>query len=148
MVNLSLLSLRVVKEKSGRYDVSKKISTPKDAYDIAVEVLELDSMAEEVMAIYSLDTKNKVTGIFKVSHGSLNASIVHPREIFKRAIVNNAASIILLHNHPSGNPVPSKEDIDITKRIVDAGNLLGITVLDHIIVGETEYYSLKENGYI
>ena len=76
--------------------------------------------------------------------GSLNASIVHPREVFKNAVKKSANSIIAMHNHPSGDPAPSKEDIDITKRISKAGELLGITLLDHIIIGDHQYISFKE----
>jgi DNA repair protein RadC len=76
----------------------------------------------------------------------LNASIVHPREVFKAAIKRSSASIILSHNHPSGNPIPSSEDIQITKRLVEGGNIIGIDVLDHIIIGGDQFYSLKEHG--
>ena len=98
------------------------------------------------MWLITLDTKNNITGIFTVSTGSLNASIVHPREVFKRAVLQNAASIIICHNHPSGDPTPSQEDINTTKRIYDAGKILGIELLDHIIIGDNDYISLKERG--
>ncbi|MDQ7863259.1 DNA repair protein RadC [Peribacillus frigoritolerans] len=80
--------------------------------------------------------------------GSLNASIVHPREVFKEAFKRSAASIICLHNHPSGDPSPSREDIEVTKRLVKCGKIIGIEVLDHIIIGEHKYVSLKEKGYL
>lgn len=83
-----------------------------------------------------------------VSKGNLNSSIVHPREIFKRAVLNNAASIICMHNHPSGDPTPSQNDIDITKRIDEAGELMGIPLLDHVIIGDGTYISLKEKMLI
>ena len=76
----------------------------------------------------------------------MNASIVHPREVFKAAILNNASRIICLHNHPSGDPEPSKEDIEITRRLVEAGEIIGIEVLDHVIIGEQRYLSMKERG--
>ena len=91
-----------------------------------------------------LNTKNYLIGIETVSIGSLNSSIVHPRELFKTAIKKSAAAIILAHNHPSGDASPSQEDIEVTKRIKSGGNLLGIDVLDHIIIGENSYYSFKE----
>jgi DNA repair protein RadC len=78
----------------------------------------------------------------------LNSSIVHPREVFKAAIMNNAASIVLFHNHPSGDPEPSPEDKSVTKRLVEAGKLMGIHVMDHIIIGSSKYVSLKERGHI
>jgi len=92
-----------------------------------------------------LDTKHKVIGINTVSIGNLNSCLVHPREVFKPAILSNTAAIILGHNHPSGDTKPSNEDIEITRRIAEAGKLLSISVLDHIIVGEG-FTSLKEAG--
>ena len=80
--------------------------------------------------------------------GSLNSSIVHPREIFNVSIKKSAAAIILVHNHPSGDPHPSREDLEVTTRLVDAGKILGISVLDHIIVGEKKYFSFKEKGLL
>ena len=80
--------------------------------------------------------------------GTINTSLVHPREVFKRALLNNASNIMVAHNHPSGDPNPSKEDIQITERLKEAGNLLGINLLDHIIVGEDKYISLKEKGVL
>ena len=147
-VRLSVLSLRVVKERSGNYDFEdKKISSPSKARDILEEVFELSELAEEVFIIMCLDTKNKVTGLFKVSQGSLNASIVHPREVFKRALMQNANSIILAHNHPSGDVTPSGEDISLTRRLQEAGDILGIEVLDHLIIGAGgRYRSFKEYG--
>jgi len=149
-VRLSVLGLRVVKERSGNYDFEdKKISSPSKARDILEEVFELSELAEEVFIIMCLDTKNKVTGLFKVSQGSLNSCIVHPREVFKRALMQNASSIILAHNHPSGDTTPSSEDISTTKRLDEAGNLLGVEVLDHIIVGANgNYRSFKEGGLL
>lgn len=95
-----------------------------------------------------LDTKNQVLQIKDVSIGSLNASIVHPRELFKGAIRVSSAAVILVHNHPSGDPSPSPEDIEITKRLWEAGQILGIKILDHIIIGDNKYVSLKERKII
>ena len=146
MVNISFLNLRVVKETSGRYDVRKKIQSPNDIFNIAQNVIQANEYAEENLWLITLDTKNNITGIFTVSTGSLNSSIVHPREIFKRAVLQNAASIIICHNHPSGDITPSQEDINITKRLYEAGKILGIELLDHIIAGDNSYTSLKEKG--
>ena len=147
MTNLSILNLKVVKEKEVNYTgnwENKIIDCPDKIIDVAINVLELHERAEESFYIFTLDTKHQTNGIFEVSRGSLSSSIVHPREVFKRALLQNANGIILLHNHPSGNPKPSKEDIDITNRLVEAGDLLGIRVLDHIIIGdENNYISLK-----
>ena len=149
-VRLSVLGLRVVKERSGNYDFEdKKISSPDKARDILEEVFELSELAEEVFIIMCLDTKNKVTGLFKVSQGSLNSSIVHPREVFKRALMQNSNSIVLAHNHPSGDVTPSEEDISVTRRLQEAGDILGIKVLDHLIIGAGgRYKSFKEDGII
>lgn len=95
-----------------------------------------------------LDTKNQVLQIKDISIGSLNASIVHPRELFKGAIKTSSAAIILAHNHPSGDPTPSPEDLEITKRLWEAGQILGIKILDHIIIGDNKYVSLKERNII
>jgi len=106
-----------------------------------------DSDREKFLVIF-LNTKNEPNCIELVSTGSLNASIVHPREVMKSAILSNANSMILVHNHPSGNPEPSNEDISITQRLKKAGELIGITVLDHVIVGNKSHYSFKEDGKI
>lgn len=149
MVNISTYSIRVVKESGGRYNLdNKRASSPQNAVKIFNEVFEMDSRAEEVLALMTLDTKNKVTGMFIVSQGSINASVVHPREVYKRALLQNASQIIIAHNHPSGDPNPSKEDINITKRLVEAGKLIGIDMLDHIIIGDRKYISLKDKGVI
>ena len=148
MVNLSILSLKVVKEKEINYNsnwADKKINSPEKVAEVAINVLELHEQAEEVFYILTLNTKNEINGIFEVSRGSLSASIVHPREVFKRALLQNASGIILLHNHPSGDPTPSEEDLDITNRLIEAGDLLGIRVLDHLVIGdESNYISFKQ----
>jgi len=95
-----------------------------------------------------LDVKNQPTAINVCHIGSLNASIVHPREVMKTAIMSNSASIIVAHNHPSGKPEPSQEDIDVTKRLAEAGKILGIELMDHLIIGEDTFISLKEKGYL
>ena len=106
---------------------------------------ELRSEAKEHFITLHLDGKNRIVAMDKVSSGSLNQSIVHPREVFKTALLSSAAAIILIHNHPSGDPAPSQEDIDVTRRLTEAGGILGIKVLDHIVVGNT-YHSFTENG--
>lgn len=102
----------------------------------------------EVECIYCvmLDTKNRITGSECVSKGTVNASLISPREVFKKALSYNAVSIVLIHNHPSGDPSPSGEDFAVTKRMVEAGSLLGIRLLDHIIIGNRTYYSFSREG--
>lgn len=104
----------------------------------------LKGLSKEHFQILMLNTKNHLIGVATISIGSLNSSIVHPRELFRTAIKRSAASIILAHNHPSGDATPSREDIEVTKRIKNAGDLVGIDVLDHIIIGDNCYYSFKE----
>lgn len=106
-----------------------------------------DIKKESFLAIL-LDSKNKVIKEVDISTGSLTASIVHPRELFNPAIKESAAAMILIHNHPSGDPTPSREDIELTKRLRDAGELLGIKVLDHIVIGDGHHVSLAEMGYM
>jgi len=150
MVHINFFTVKQVKEKGGRYDLkSKVVRSPKDVNDFLQTVFELDTLPYEKFGILSLNTKNAVVGVHVVSTGSLNASIVHPREVFYRAILNNAASIILFHNHPSGDATPSPEDQNVTSRLQDAGKIMGIEVLDHIVTGDNRTYtSLKEMGYM
>jgi len=107
-----------------------KITCPQDAADL----------------LMFLNTKNQVIGRQTLSIGSLNASIVHPREVFKAAIRRSSASILCAHNHPSGDPTPSAEDVQLTKRLADAGQLIGIELLDHLVIGDNRFISLKEMG--
>lgn len=144
---LNIYKLQVVKEKSVSYEINK-IATPLDAATIFGDSLEMKKETEEVMQMLVLNTRNIIIGSYEISRGSLNSSIVHPREVFKRAIASNASSIIIAHNHPSGDTSPSSEDIAITKRLIECGKLLGIEVLDHIIIGEYGYTSLKEQGLL
>ena len=122
------------------------IKSPADAAAVMKQYIGSDD--RETFAILLLDTKHKINWIHPVSTGSLNASIVTPRETFKAAIEANASAIILSHNHPSGDTTPSKEDLAITQRLLEAGKIIGIEVLDHVIVAPNNYYSLKEHGHI
>ena len=123
-----------------------KVRSPQDCGMLAVDLIGNED--REVLLVLCLNTKNDVVAIHRCHVGSLNSSIVHPREVFKSAILNNAASIIISHNHPSFNCSPSSEDIEVTKRIQEAGILLGIELLDHIIVTPSTFLSLKEKGYM
>ncbi len=122
------------------------IKSPQDAAALLQsEMLLLD---REHFKVINLDTKNQVIFIDNVSIGGLSSSIVHPREVFKLPIKRSAARLILAHNHPSGNTEPSREDIEITGRLCEAGRILGIEVVDHLIFGHNDWISLKERGYI
>ncbi|MDF9760326.1 DNA repair protein RadC [Peribacillus simplex] len=122
------------------------IRSPEDGANYCME--EMRFLSQEHFVCLYLNTKNQVLQKTTVFIGSLNASIVHPREVFKEAFRRSAASIICLHNHPSGDPSPSREDIEVTNRLVECGKIIGIEVLDHIIIGEHKYVSLKEKGYL
>lgn len=122
------------------------IKSPKDVSDLLME--EMRYYKKEYFKTILLNTKNEAISLELISVGSLNSSLVHPREVFVNAIKKSTSSIILVHNHPSGNPYPSKEDISITKRLIEAGRIIGIDVLDHVIIGDGSYCSLKEQAMI
>lgn len=141
---------RVVLEKefSANYpELSHIIRSPLDVVTLGKEVMHIHEKPEEYMYMVCMNTKNKVTGVFEISHGNVNSSIATPREVFQKALLANAVSIILMHNHPSGESTASREDIEVTKRLVEAGKIVGVDVLDHIIIGD-KYSSLKEQGYV
>ena len=121
------------------------VRSPEDAYKILQP--ELAILNQEHFVVLFLNTKNQVIHKKTIFIGSLNASVVHPREIFREAVKRSAASIICSHNHPSGNSTPSPEDINVTERIAEAGNIVGIDLLDHVIIGANSYTSMKEKGY-
>jgi DNA repair protein RadC len=121
-----------------------QFTAPRDA--AAFLMPQFGSRAVEHFGIVLLDTKNRVLRTKVLTIGTLDSSPVHPREVFREATVGSAAAIVLFHNHPSGDPTPSADDLDLTGRLVEAGELMGIAVLDHIILGELRYCSLKEAG--
>jgi DNA repair protein RadC len=142
-------NVSLVKETAKRYDLETKfVISPMDCHKVMNEVFDLKHATQEKFVMLALSTKNEVIGAFEVFIGSINASIVHPRELFQRLLLVNASSFVVGHNHPSGDPRPSKEDISVTERIKEAGNIMGIELLDHIIIGDTKYLSFREEGYI
>lgn len=129
---------------------AQRIRTPEDAYKMMEDVA---SLPNEVFAVLAMNSKNFVIDKFLVTQGILDASLVHPREVFRHAIIVGAAAIVLCHNHPSGDPTPSAEDIQITKQIVEAGKIIDIKVLDHVIVSNNKppakpFVSLRESGIV
>ena len=122
------------------------IRSPEDGANYVME--DMRFLSQEHFVCLYLNTKNQVLHRQTVFVGSLNASIVHPREVFREAFRRSAASLICFHNHPSGDPTPSKEDIEVTKRLAECGKMLGIDMLDHIIIGDQKFISLKEKGYV
>lgn len=117
--------------------------------DLAILLMPyFQQLAHEEFIVVLLDTKNKVISKRTIFRGSLNASIVHPREVFKYAIRHSAAALLAAHNHPSGDPTPSREDIDVTRRLAESGKIVGIEVLDHVVFGDGKTVSMKEKGLV
>ena len=142
---IETLRISLVRERS---PLSYTLSTPLQAAQAAQRLVGSD-LDRETFGILLLDARHQVTALHVVSVGSLNGSIVHPREVFKAAILGNAAALILFHNHPSGDLTPSAEDRAITRRLMEAGKLIGISVLDHLILGDRgAYASFQEKGWI
>lgn len=157
MVRITKYKTRLTEDKKvtlekevsvNRPNLSEIIRSPEDVYILAKDFIRLHEESEEYLYMACLNTKNKVTSVFELSHGNVNSSIVGIRKMFQKALLANAVSIIVMHNHPSGDCSPSREDVNITKKMKEAGDLIGIEVLDHIIVGENNYCSLKEKGHI
>jgi len=141
---IDMVSIRLVKDRS------LFSNEPIDSSAAAIKILgeELKTYDRELIAIVNLQTDGKPININIVSIGTINASLIAPREVFKSSILSNAAQIILLHNHPTGNCKPSNNDIKVTKKIKDCCELLGIKFLDHIIIGDKENFSFRENDMV
>lgn len=136
------------KRLESSFDEGQKstVKSPQDAIKLVKN--QLKGKKKEHFLVLSLDTRNHLINTHTISVGSLDSSIVHPREVFKEAISSSAASVIFVHNHPSGDPEPSEDDIKLTKRLVEAGDILGVEVLDHIIVCDRDYLSIKARNLI
>lgn len=137
------LGKRISRSQMGEAIIVRK---PQDAADYVME--DLRYLKKEHFVCLFLNTKNHIIGRETLSVGTLNASLVHPREVFRAAISRSSASIICIHNHPSGDPTPSPEDIALTRRLAEAGQLVGIEVLDHLVIGDGRFVSLKEQGHM
>lgn len=124
----------------------KQITKPKDIYDLLEP--DLRDEVQEHFYVLALTNKNKLLGVREITKGTLNGSLVHQREIFKQAILLNAAKIIVAHNHPSGDPQPSNDDKNVTRIVRDAGRVMDIPLVDHIIVGDGVFYSFSDNGIL
>lgn len=146
MENIQIVSLKVVNngELKNTYDMN--IKNPNDVYELIKDYIGNED--REHFIILGLNAKSQVNIISTISIGTLTSSLVHPREVFKIAILSNCYKIILAHNHPSGNLTPSTEDLKVTERLKKVGEIIGIEILDHIIVSESKYYSFKENMVI
>ena len=141
---MQIIALAEINKRISRLKIkSKKLGTPGMVYSYMTGAFK--NLKQEHFFVLSLDTKNRLIGEKVISIGTLNSAIIHPREIFKEGIKNSANSIILVHNHPSGDPEPSDEDIRITEEIIKASEVIGINVLDHVIIGNDSYWSYKES---
>lgn len=141
-----MYELKVIRERRQGYGTVRRLRDASEVYECFRE--EFDRRDREVFVTILLDGKNGVLGFNVVAVGSLTAALVHPREVFKPAILANAAALILVHNHPSGDPQPSAEDRAITTRLKQAGELIGIGVLDHVVVGDSRFVSFADAGLL
>lgn len=141
-----MFELKVIRERKEGYGLRQQFRSSQEIYETFRDRFIRADREEFVVLL--LDAKNKLLGFHVVSVGSLTSSLVHPREVYKVAILGNAAAIILLHNHPSGDPTPSAEDLHITNRLCQIGEVLGIQVLDHVVIGDGRHVSFVEDGYL
>ncbi len=145
MYRIPKYRINLIREATVSFE-SKRFSNSRDVFKtFREEMLTYDR--EHFLAVM-LDSKNNIIGVNDVSVGSLSTSVVHPREVYKAAIAVNAAAIMFLHNHPSGDCAPSREDRECTQRLYEAGKILGIRVLDHLVVGENDYFSFADAGIL
>lgn len=137
--------VKLLMEKEKDYEIDK-IKNTEDVYNFLIDEVKLDKEPEEVAYLLALDSKLNIVSCCDISRGDITMSIVNPREVYKRALVCNAKSIIIAHNHPSGECEPSLDDKILTSELKKGGKILGINLIDHIIVGNKEYYSFYENS--
>ena len=137
----------LIKKNSSNYPNVCRLDSPQKITDMINTIYNASVLTEEYMWMIALDTKCNPIGIFEISHGTVNASLISPREIFMRLCLCGATSFVLIHNHPSGDITPSKEDINVTTQMKEAGKLMNINILDHIIIGDI-YYSFRENNNV
>lgn len=126
--------------------IDKVVNSPDKVLQVARDFLRMHEDSEEYAYMLCLNTKCVLTSVFQISHGTVNGAMMGAREIFQKALLANAVSIIVMHNHPSGDCTPSMEDLKVTERLVKAGEMIGVQVLDHVIVGGDSHYSMKANG--
>ena len=147
--SINIYTLKQIRTKRHRYDLEDHpITSPLICYKVLQYLLDLKSEPVEKFGIISLNTRNKIIGLHIVGTGSLDQFYIEPREVFMAALMNNAKSIIAFHNHPSGDAAPSQDDIYLTHKLQEAGKIMSIELLDHVITGERSYCSLKEKGLL
>ncbi len=145
---IQLKALSEISKRMAKAEYNNKLIVTSPSTIAAYYMEEMRHLEREHLKIVLLDTKHQVIGDYILSVGTVNSSLIHPREIFIHALKRDAVKIVLMHNHPSGNPAPSPEDIAVTQRVKEAGEVLGVPLMDHIIIGDGRYVSLKEKGYI
>ena len=145
-MNISVFRVSLIKEQAIPYAKSSLILTPQDVYELVTEYLQ-GTDREHFIAVF-LDSRSAVIGINTVSIGTLTESLVHSREVFKGAILANAASVIVAHNHPTGDHHPSEADMSVTTKLKEAGRILGIPIEDHVILGEKMFFSFRQEGLL
>jgi len=145
-MDISVFRLSLIKDQVIHYGKSSLLLTPLDVYDLIKEYLQ-GTDREHFIALF-LDSRSEVIGINTVSIGTLTESLVHPREVFKGAILANAASIIIAHNHPSGDHFPSEADLAVTAKLKESGRILGIPLEDHVVIGRDAFTSFKQEGLL
>lgn len=147
-LNRETRSPLLVKEKTVDYKAYQKMSMPSRIVDMMNELFSIENATEEYIYLLLFNSVLNLLGVFEVSHGTMDSALVTPREIFMKALLAGATRIILVHNHPSGYPKPSKADINMTKKIKAAGDLLAVPLLDHIVIGQDCYVSMSEENYM
>lgn len=148
MKQITRYTVRLVKEECKRYEVENPVRSVTSAVNLLNRVFDFEDLPTEMLVMLALDVKKKVIGTFVISQGTINMTPVSPRDVFQKAFLANAHSIIIAHNHPSGDPEPSKQDISFTKNLMEAGKIMDIQICDSIILGHDSYYSFLEDGLI
>ena len=144
MLDKDTMLNKLVKESSTNYSMCTKFTSPSEIVNMLNDIYNLSERAEEYLYMLAFNTKQKLLGVFEVSHGTARATYLSPREIFVRALLCGASNIVIAHNHPSGDVTPSREDINSTKNLFEASKLIGLCLVDSLIIGGNTYTSLKE----
>lgn len=137
----------LIKEKGFNYS-AETLTHPDEIAKFMNDAFHLNKRTEEYLYMISFNTKMKINGVFEISHGTVNASLCSPREVYIKALLTGAAYIVMVHNHPSGDPTPSKEDLDVSERMKKAGEIIGVGLCDFIIVGAGSFISFLEKGLL
>ncbi len=149
LTSINIYTLKQIRTKRHRYDLEDyRITSPLVCYKVLQYLLDLKSEPVEKFGIIALNTKNKIVGIHIIGTGTIDQIYIEPRQVYMAALLNNAKAIIAFHNHPSGDATPSRDDLFLTQRLKKAGQIMCIELLDHLITGERNYVSLREQGLV